>query len=134
MIGGPTAEDAASFPGAAVPLTAPLPVPMRDTAVLDTTAKAAQRLYADLDHVHVAARAGYEELKSRFDLPLPDDGVDAVRVLEELLENARDGLVGSGGPRFVGWVLGGSLPSAIAADWLVSTWDRSYPNTQRRAA
>ena len=98
---------------------------MPETDVLREAAEHAIRLYADLDHDHVAARAGYEDLVGRFRHPLPETGVEPTRVLSELLTNARDGLVGSGGPRFFGWVIGGSTPTAIAADWIVSTWEQN---------
>jgi hypothetical protein len=41
------------------------------------------------------------------------------------MRDARGGLVGSGGPRFFSWVIGGSLPVAIAADWVVSAWEQN---------
>src|SRR5215472_11510714 len=31
----------------------------------------------------------------------------------------------SGGGRFFGWVIGGVLPAALAADWLTSAWDQN---------
>lgn len=96
-----------------------------DTTVLREAADAAIRFYEDLDRRHVAARAGYKELRERFDIPLPEMGVDSVEVLRDLVRDSEDGLLGSGGARFFGWVIGGSLPSAIAADWLVSTWEQN---------
>src|SRR3546814_7539516 len=33
--------------------------------------------------------------------------------------------LGSAGGRFFAWVIGGALPSALAADWLASTWDNN---------
>ncbi|MEM8931852.1 MAG: aminotransferase class V-fold PLP-dependent enzyme [Acidobacteriota bacterium] len=100
------------------------PIPL-ETSVLRTAADAVIRLYEDLDQRHVAARARYETLRERFDLPLPDTGVDATEVFRDLVRDSADGLVGSGGSRFFGWVIGGSLPSAIAADWLVSAWEQN---------
>jgi len=96
-----------------------------NTEVLREAAKAAISLYEDLDHRHVAVRASYDELRERFAMPLSEGGVDSVEVLRDLVRDSTEGLVGSGGPRFFGWVIGGSLPSAIAADWLVSTWEQN---------
>ncbi len=98
---------------------------MPDTTVLREAAERAIDLYDNLDQGHVAARAGYDELRRRLATPLPQTGVDPVRVLDEFLRDTRDGLVGSGGSRFFGWVIGGSTPSAIAADWILSTWEQN---------
>jgi glutamate/tyrosine decarboxylase-like PLP-dependent enzyme len=46
-------------------------------------------------------------------------------VIAHLVEDVREGLTGSAGGRFFGWVIGGSLPAALAADWLTSTWDQN---------
>lgn len=52
--------------------------------------------------------------------PIYDDDV-----INQLVESTRGGLLGTTGGRFFGWVIGGSLPVAVAADWLVSTWDQN---------
>jgi glutamate/tyrosine decarboxylase-like PLP-dependent enzyme len=46
-------------------------------------------------------------------------------VIDELVAASQGGHVGSAGGRFFGWVIGGALPSALGADWLVSTWDNN---------
>jgi len=46
-------------------------------------------------------------------------------VVSHLVKDTRDGLLGSAGGRFFAWVIGGGLDSALAADWLVSTWDQN---------
>src|SRR5271165_4685753 len=57
--------------------------------------------------------------------PLTDDGEGALEVLEQLAADADPGIVASAGPRFFGFVIGGALPVALAADWLVSAWDQN---------
>jgi glutamate/tyrosine decarboxylase-like PLP-dependent enzyme len=57
--------------------------------------------------------------------PLPDDGEDAAAVIEALAAAAEPGLVASPGPRYYGFVTGGALPAAVAADWLTSAWDQN---------
>src|SRR6478735_1503406 len=55
---------------------------------------------------------------------LTDAGEDPATVLRELAADADPGLTASVGPRYFGFVIGGSLPVALAADWLVSAWDQ----------
>jgi glutamate/tyrosine decarboxylase-like PLP-dependent enzyme len=57
--------------------------------------------------------------------PLPDGGLDPATVIQELAAAADPGLVASAGPRYFGFVIGGSLPAALAADWLTSAWDQN---------
>lgn len=57
--------------------------------------------------------------------PLPEAGADPRQVVEELAAAADPGLVATAGPRYFGFVIGGSLPAALATDWLTSTWDQN---------
>ncbi len=57
--------------------------------------------------------------------PMPEEGQEASQVISDLVRNAEPGIVASTGPRYFGYVIGGSLPVATAADWLTSLWDQN---------
>src|SRR5437870_13558127 len=57
--------------------------------------------------------------------PLTEQGEPAEHVVEELARKADPGIVASGGPRFFGFVIGGSVPASVGADWLTSAWDQN---------
>jgi glutamate/tyrosine decarboxylase-like PLP-dependent enzyme len=65
-----------------------------------------------------------DELRAGFNRPLPDDPVDPGAVLDELQRAAAPGLVATAGPRFFGFVIGGSVDAAVAADLLATGWDQ----------
>jgi len=56
---------------------------------------------------------------------LPDGPTDPRRVLDELAAAADPGIVAMPSGRYFGFVIGGGLPAALAADWLTSTWDQN---------
>jgi glutamate/tyrosine decarboxylase-like PLP-dependent enzyme len=56
---------------------------------------------------------------------LTDAGEDPRAVVEQLAADVDPGLVASAGPRYFGFVIGGALPVAVAADWLTSAWDQN---------
>ena len=78
-----------------------------------------------LDTASVSATATLAELRRRLGHPLADDGVDASRVIDDLVADVEGGLIGSAGGRFFAWVIGGSVPASLAADWLTSAWDQN---------
>jgi len=73
----------------------------------------------------VAPTTDFRTLRQRLAKPLTDDGVASGQVITELARDVEGGIMGSTGGRFFGWVIGGSLPSALAADWLTSAWDQN---------
>lgn len=73
----------------------------------------------------VGATTTADDLRQRLALALPETGTDPARVIDDLVEQTRGGHLGSAGGRFFAWVIGGALPSALAADWLTSTWDNN---------
>jgi glutamate/tyrosine decarboxylase-like PLP-dependent enzyme len=73
----------------------------------------------------VRAAASHDELVATFAGPLPNRGEAAGEVVDHLATIADPGLIASAGPRYFGFVIGGSLPAALAADWLTSAWDQN---------
>ena len=94
-------------------------------ALLRRTADLAAGFLATLDERPVRASATRAELLAGLGGPLPETGEDPTTVLEHLAREAEPGVVGMAGPRYFGFVIGGSLPAALAADWLTSTWDQN---------
>jgi len=73
----------------------------------------------------VASTATHEDLFARLNVPLTNSGIDATTVIDDLVHAVDGGLHRTSGGRFYGWVIGSTLPSALAADWLTSTWDQN---------
>src|SRR3954454_717969 len=71
------------------------------------------------------AEGSAEDALARFGGALPDGPTQATDVVELLATAAEPGLMTIGSGRFYGWVMGGTLPAALAADWLVSAWDQN---------
>jgi glutamate/tyrosine decarboxylase-like PLP-dependent enzyme len=60
-----------------------------------------------------------------FEWTLPDEPVEPRVVLDELVAQAEPGITALGSSRYFGFVIGGTLPAALAADWMTSTWDQN---------
>jgi glutamate/tyrosine decarboxylase-like PLP-dependent enzyme len=71
------------------------------------------------------ASASADELRTNFGGPVPETGTEETRVINELIRAAEPGLVGNTRPGFHAWVMGGSSPVGVAADWLTSVWGQN---------
>jgi glutamate/tyrosine decarboxylase-like PLP-dependent enzyme len=73
----------------------------------------------------VGPRTAADELLAGFGGPLPENPTAPEDVVDLLAKVAEPGLMAMPSGRFFGWVIGGTLPAALAADWLVSAWDQN---------
>jgi glutamate/tyrosine decarboxylase-like PLP-dependent enzyme len=96
-----------------------------DEGLLDRARQHAVRFLTALPDRRAGVTATRDELLSALRVPLSDGGEDPSSVLDALAAGAERGVMASAGPRYFGFVIGGSLPVALAADWLTSTWDQN---------
>lgn len=100
----------------------------RTAAVRDllmATAERAAEFLESLDKRDVGPAADLEELRRGLDVELQDEPRDPAQVLDELVTAADPGVVAMPGGRYFGFVIGGSLPAAVAADWMTTAWDQN---------
>lgn len=96
---------------------------MHDRELFRQAADHAADFLETLETRPVRDQAEAEELYAALGGPLPEDGLDDRAVLAALVEASDPGLVASQSGRYFGFVVGGSLPAATAADWLATAWD-----------
>lgn len=72
--------------------------------------------------------ASFDQLMKVLDEPLPENSTDAAEVIGELVAKMTPGLRPMTSPTFFGWVIGGSHPTGVAADWLTSAWGQNSGN------
>jgi glutamate/tyrosine decarboxylase-like PLP-dependent enzyme len=94
-------------------------------SALEAACAAAVRYLDALPGRAVAASADAAAMRAALGGPLPERGDPPARVVEDLARKADPGIVASAGPRFFGFVVGGSLPAALGADWLTGAWDQN---------
>jgi glutamate/tyrosine decarboxylase-like PLP-dependent enzyme len=94
-------------------------------ALLDQTAGLAADYLEALPERPVGWLADVEELRGQLGGPLPETPTDPSRVIADLAAGVEPGLVASPGGRYFGFVIGGTEPAAVAADWLTSVWDQN---------
>ena len=94
------------------------------TSVLRTAADHAATYRASLAERPVRGPQGVDEVAAALGGELPAAPTPPAEVVEQLVAAVDGGLTSTAGPRFFGFVIGGSLPAATAADVLTAGWDQ----------
>jgi glutamate/tyrosine decarboxylase-like PLP-dependent enzyme len=93
-------------------------------SLLNDAAARAARYLDDLRDRRVSPSPSSLQQLSRLDHPLPEQPTTPEAVLEILDRIGSPATIANAGGRFFGFVLGGSLPAALAANWLAGAWDQ----------
>jgi glutamate/tyrosine decarboxylase-like PLP-dependent enzyme len=96
-----------------------------DAAILDRAAAHAHRWLESVPGRRVPAAGTADDAAARLGSDLPAQALPAAEVVDRLAAAVEPGLMANASGRFFGWVMGSSLPAALAADWLVSAWDQN---------
>lgn len=96
-----------------------------DDAILDLAAAHAHRWLESVATRRVPAEGIADDVAARLGTELPAHGWPAGEVIDRLAAVVEPALMANASGRFFGWVMGSSLPTALAADWLVSAWDQN---------
>ncbi len=95
------------------------------TRALDRAHRIAVDWLASLLDRPVPPRATIEELVAALGPELPDGPTDSAEVVQRLADACEPGLTAMPSGRFFGFVIGGTHPAGLAADWLTSVWDQN---------
>ncbi|MFJ1795217.1 pyridoxal phosphate-dependent decarboxylase family protein [Kitasatospora griseola] len=97
-----------------------------ERAFLTHAAAQAMNYLDSLSERHVGATAGADDLMKLLGGPLPGASTAPLETIGLLARAAAEGgVVASSGPRYFGYVVGGTLPVAVAADWIATAWDQN---------
>jgi len=94
-------------------------------ALLRRTADHAADFLDTLDERPVFPSVTVEQLWEQLGGPMRDEPTDPATVIDQLVSGAGPGVVAIPSGRYFGFVIGGAVPAALAADWLTSAWDQN---------
>ncbi|MDT7572355.1 MAG: hypothetical protein QOE05_2529 [Actinomycetota bacterium] len=92
--------------------------------LLAHVARTAAAYRAGLPEARVAPDVDVEQLRKALGGPVTERRTEPAAAIDELIAAAEPGLMATAGPRYFGFVIGGSLPAATAADMLAVGWDQ----------
>jgi glutamate/tyrosine decarboxylase-like PLP-dependent enzyme len=93
--------------------------------LLNDAAQRAGHYLESLEARAVAPSAQAIAALSEFERAFPEQETPAEQVLAELDETGSAATMASAGSRFFGFVIGGALPAAVAANFLAAAWDQN---------
>ena len=94
-------------------------------APLDVAVNHAQSWLQNISSRGINPVKSMDEMLESFGDTLPKEATNSAEIVERMARLGEPGLMNMGSGRFFGWVIGGTLPAALAADWLVSAWDQN---------
>ena len=94
-------------------------------APLEVAAKYAQSWLNNIPNRGINPMKTIDEMLEIFGGGLPKGSTNPADVVERMARLGEPGLMNIGSGRFFGWVMGGTLPAALGADWMVSAWDQN---------
>jgi glutamate/tyrosine decarboxylase-like PLP-dependent enzyme len=93
--------------------------------VFQTACRRATAYRNSVAHRQVRPQRTYHQMRDAFAGALPETGTPDTEVIEQLADLGEPGLMQITHPRFFGWVMGGSSPVSVAADWLAAAWGQN---------
>jgi glutamate/tyrosine decarboxylase-like PLP-dependent enzyme len=93
--------------------------------ILNNAAKRSIAFRKDIQKRKVAPSPEAISGLNKFNFPFPDESTEDEKVIDLLDEFGSPATIGIAGPRFFGFVIGGSLPVTVAASWLNTAWDQN---------